>query len=136
MKVELLYSDGCPNWRQALEELAEVLRAQGVNEEVQIVRVGSGEEARRLGFPVLAGSSLPVNYRYPEIEFPQGARTQHGVVVAPGPIDSYGLHMLEAVQCLIERRAGGETGVAAVQCIEGEAIWSFLESTPWAQEAL
>lgn len=94
------------------------------------------ELSKELDFPFMAGSSLPVNYRYPEIEFPQGARTQHGVVVAPGPIDSYGLHMLEAVQCLIERRAGGETGVAAVQCLEGEAIWSFLESTPWAQEAL
>ena len=92
------------------------------------------ELSKELDFPFMAGSSLPVNYRYPEIEFPQGARTQHGVVVAPGPIDSYGFHMLEAVQCLIERRAGGETGVAAVQCLEGEAIWSFLESTPWAQK--
>ena len=92
------------------------------------------ELSKELDFPFMAGSSLPVNYRYPEMEFPWGARAAHGVVVAPGPIDSYGFHMLEAVQCLIERREGGETGVAAVQCLEGAAIWAFLDSTPWAEK--
>lgn len=89
--------------------------------------------SRELGFPFMAGSSLPVNYRYPDVEFPHGARTGHGVVLGPGPIDSYGFHMLEAIQCLVERRAGGESGVGAVQCLEGDAIWRFLDSTPWAQ---
>ncbi|NKB67670.1 MAG: hypothetical protein GKR89_11455 [Candidatus Latescibacteria bacterium] len=91
------------------------------------------ELAQELDFAFMAGSSIPVNYRAPEIEFPWGARTRHGVVVAPGPIDSYGFHMLETVQCLIERRAGGETGVVAVQCLEGADIWRFLDNTPWAQ---
>lgn len=92
------------------------------------------ELSKELDFPFMAGSSLPVNYRYPEIEFPHGARARHGVVIGPGPIDSYGFHMLEAVQCLIERREGGETGVEAVQCLEGEAIWRFLDNTPWAKK--
>jgi len=90
--------------------------------------------SRELDFELMAGSSIPVNYRVPDVEFPWGAHTRHGVVVAPGPIDSYGFHMLETVQCLIERRAGGETGVEAVQCLEGEAIWNFLDTTPWAQQ--
>ena len=89
--------------------------------------------SRELGFAFMAGSSLPVNYRYPEIEVPLGARVHHGVVLGPGPIDSYGFHMLEAVQCLVERRQGGEHGVASVQCLEGEAIWQFLDNTPWAR---
>jgi hypothetical protein len=89
--------------------------------------------SKELDFELMAGSSIPVNYRAPEIEFPWGARARNSVVVAPGPIDSYGFHMLETVQCLIERRAGGETGVEAVQCLEGEAIWHFLDSTPWAR---
>ncbi|MBT4499788.1 MAG: hypothetical protein HOC74_18820, partial [Gemmatimonadetes bacterium] len=90
--------------------------------------------SKELDFEFMAGSSIPVNYRAPEIEFPWGGRTRHGVVVAPGPIDSYGFHMLETVQCLIERRTGGEIGVEAVQCLEGEEIWRFLDSTPWAQK--
>ena len=89
--------------------------------------------SKELDFELMAGSSIPVNYRAPQIEFPWGARTRNGVVVAPGPIDSYGFHMLESVQCLIERRAGGENGVEAVQCLEGEAIWHFLDATPWAR---
>ena len=32
-------------------------------------------------------------------------------------------HALEAMQCMIERRRGGETGVKSVQMIEGEAVW-------------
>lgn len=90
--------------------------------------------SKELGFEFMAGSSVPVNYREPEVEFPWGARTKHGVVVGPGPIDSYGFHMLETVQCLIERRAGGEKGVEAVQCLEGDAIWQFLDNTPWAKK--
>jgi hypothetical protein len=92
------------------------------------------ELSRELDFAFMAGSSLPVNYRTPQVELPSGASVRHGVVVAPGPIDSYGFHMLEALQCLIERRAGGETGVEAVQCLEGEDIWRFLDTTPWAQD--
>ena len=90
--------------------------------------------SKELDFPFMAGSSLPVNYRYPDIELPLGSRARYGLVVAPGPIDSYGFHMLEAVQCLLERRAEGESGVAAVQCLEGAAIWQFLDATPWAQK--
>jgi hypothetical protein len=89
--------------------------------------------SKEVGFEFMAGSSIPVNYREPEIEFPWGGGTGHGVVVAPGPIDSYGFHMLETVQCLIERRQGGESGVEAVQCLEGEDIWRFLDTTPWAR---
>ena len=90
--------------------------------------------SKELDFPFMAGSSVTVNYREPNVEFPWGARTKHGVVVGPGPIDSYGFHMLETVQSLIERRAGGEKGVEAVQCLEGDAIWQFLDSTPWAKK--
>ena len=33
-------------------------------------------------------------------------------------------HALKMVQCLAERRAGGETGIASVQCITGPAVWT------------
>ena len=89
--------------------------------------------SKELNFAFMAGSSIPVNYRSPDIEFPPGGRARNGVVIGTGPIDSYGFHMLETLQCLIERREGGEVGVEAVQCLEGDAIWQFLDSTPWAK---
>ena len=36
-------------------------------------------------------------------------------------------HALEAMQCMVERRKGGETGVKAVQMIEGDAVWKAGE---------
>ena len=31
---------------------------------------------------------------------------------------------LEALQCMLERRKGGETGVKAVQLLEGDDVWA------------
>ena len=39
-------------------------------------------------------------------------------------------HALEAMQCMVERRKGGETGVKAVQLIEGDAVWKAGERWP------
>ena len=32
------------------------------------------------------------------------------------------------MQCMLERRKGGETGVKAVQLLEGDDVWSAGES--------
>jgi hypothetical protein len=38
------------------------------------------------------------------------------------------------LQCMVERRAGGETGVAAVTCIEGEQVWKLAREGAWWRE--
>src|SRR5436190_19699942 len=45
------------------------------------------ESARRLGFPFLAGSSLPVTWRIPSIEIPVGAALEESVCVGYGGLD-------------------------------------------------
>ncbi|MBM3737571.1 MAG: hypothetical protein FJW39_17460 [Acidobacteria bacterium] len=85
------------------------------------------EIARELRFPMLAGSSIPVAYRVPAHDVPYGAGIPRGVVISFGGLEGYGFHGLEGLQALMERRAGGETGVAAVQCLEGEACWRHLD---------
>jgi len=37
---------------------------------------------------------------------------------------------------MAERRRGGETGVAAVQCIEGPETWKWTDRNPWAGRLL
>jgi hypothetical protein len=89
--------------------------------------------SRELGFPLMAGSSLPVTWRIPAVDVPYGATVKRAVGVAYGGLDSYGLHLLESIQCMVERRKGGETGVKSVQCFEDEKVWNFLDETPWAK---
>jgi hypothetical protein len=90
------------------------------------------EISRELRFPFLAGSSVPVAFRKPSVETPAGAKVRKAVAISYSGLDIYGFHLLESLQVMVERRAGGETGVAAVQCLENEAVWSFLDQTPWA----
>jgi hypothetical protein len=56
MKVELLYFDGCPSYAELLPRLRELLASEGVDEEVELRRVESPEEAeheRFLGSPTV-----------------------------------------------------------------------------------
>ena len=91
------------------------------------------EISRELKFPMLAGSSVPVAYRQPAIDAPWGEKQRHAVAISYSGLDIYGFHVLEALQAMTERRAGGETGVKSVQCLEGQACWQFLEANTWAK---
>ncbi len=88
--------------------------------------------SKELRFPFLAGSSLPVTWRMPAIEMPLGAEIEEALVVAMGAIDVYDFHALETLQCMIERRSGGETGVVAVQGLRGESVWKAMQSGSFA----
>jgi hypothetical protein len=92
------------------------------------------EISRELKFPMMAGSSVPGAERRPPVETPLGAKVRYGAGVAYGGIEAYGFHLLEGLESLMERRAGGETGVAAVQCLENDAVWRYLDRTPWARK--
>lgn len=92
--------------------------------------------ARRLQTPLLAGSSLPVTSRAPHLQPKLETRMTHAAAIGYGPLDAYGFHLLETLQCLVERRAGGETGVTQVHTISGEAIWQWLPGHAWARPLL
>ncbi|HYI93993.1 MAG TPA: hypothetical protein VEX68_10650 [Bryobacteraceae bacterium] len=88
--------------------------------------------SRELRFPMLAGSSAPVAQRIPAIDAPFGAKQTHAVAISYSGLDIYGFHLLEALQCMVERRKGGETGVRSVQCLQNEDCWNFIDKTAWA----
>ncbi len=81
------------------------------------------DTARSMGFPFLAGSSLPVTWRMPSIDMPYGAQVEEVMCVAIGGVDSYDFHALETIQCMVERRRGGETGVTWLQGMRGDSVW-------------
>jgi hypothetical protein len=94
------------------------------------------DTARQLGVPFYAGSSLPVTWRRPELELPLGAPIKEAVVASRGELEIYGIHALEALQCMVERRAKGQQGIKAVTCLEGDAVWKAGDDGIWSWELL
>ena len=92
------------------------------------------DTSRRMGFPLMAGSSLPVTWRTPSLEMPLGARIREAVCVCYGGVDSYDFHGLETLQCMVERRQGGETGVKWLQAYRGEAVWKAHQDGVWSKD--
>jgi len=97
--------------------------------------------SRELNYPLMAGSSIPLTMRSPVVEIPYGAEVDSAVALGYGELDAYGFHTLEALQCMVERRKGGETGIRSVEWIEGDAVWKWRDgpgrwSVPLLEAAL
>lgn len=87
--------------------------------------------SRELNFGFAAGSSLPGTWRMPSIDMPYGAEVEEILCLAIGGLDSYDFHALEVIQCMAERRRGGETGVVAVQGLRGDSVWQAMAAGNW-----
>jgi len=85
------------------------------------------DRAQQMKVPFMAGSSMTVGYREPEISLPLGCDIESAVGIGYSGLDIYGIHALEFFQCHVEKRRAAETGVEWVQCLEGEAVWKALE---------
>jgi hypothetical protein len=94
------------------------------------------DRARELFVPFMAGSSVPLTWRRPPLKLPMGCELSEAVQIGYGPLEAYGFHALEALQCMVERRKGGETGVKAVQCVQGPAMWKALDEGRWSKKVL
>jgi hypothetical protein len=94
------------------------------------------DASKRLKFPMLAGSSLPVTWRLPDLELPLNCEIESALMVGIGGSDAMDYHALEAMQCMVERRQGGETGVKSVELIEDDAVWKAGQEGRWSKELL
>ena len=92
------------------------------------------DTAQRLGFAFMAGSSLPVTWRTPSVDMPLHAEVEEAVCVCYGGVDSYDFHGLETLQCMVERRQGGESGVSWLHARRGEAFWEAFHDEVWSRE--
>ena len=93
-------------------------------------------DSERLKFPMLAGSSLPVTWRLPDLELEAGCEIEEALMIGYGGSDAMDYHCLEAMQCMVERRKGGETGIRSVQMVEGDAVWRAGRDGVWSEELL
>lgn len=92
------------------------------------------KRAKELNVPMMAGSSAPYWWRNPNLVHPIATKITDAVAIGYGPLDSYGFHVVEILQCMVERRAGGETGVHSVEGLRGNDVWAALDSGKISQE--
>jgi len=93
-------------------------------------------DSRRLDFPFLAGSSLPVTRRLPAIDLPWGTPLVESVCAGYGSVEKYDFHGLETAQCMSERRRGGEVGIRSVQALRGAKMWERVAGQETTQRLL
>ena len=93
------------------------------------------DRAKEMKIPFMAGSSMAVTFRDPPVQVPMGCEIEAAVGVGYSGLDIYGIHALESLQSLIERRRGAETGVKWVQYLNGEAMWKVLDDGIVSQDA-
>lgn len=95
--------------------------------------------AREMKFGLMAGSSLPVTWRLPELDPPLGTPFEEGVAIVGfdrATWEVYLFHTLEVLQSMLERRPGGETGVKSIQTLAGEAVWKAGDEGRWSWQLL
>lgn len=95
--------------------------------------------ARELNIPFMAGSSLPVTWRDPDLEIPLGCSIDDCLVLSRGEIEIFGFHALETLQAFVERRTlatGQPQGVKAVTCLTGDAVWKAADAGRWSMDLL
>jgi len=85
------------------------------------------DRAKEMNVPCMAGSSLTVTYRDPDLTVPMNCEIEAAVGIGYSHPEIYGFHALDCYQCLVERRRGAETGVKWVQCLQGDAMWKPLD---------
>ena len=95
--------------------------------------------SQEMKFGLMAGSSLPVTWRRPEIEPTLETPFREAVVAFGfdrGTVEIYLFHAFEVLQSMMERRRGGETGVKSVEFLQGDAVWQAGDAGRWSWRLL
>jgi hypothetical protein len=141
-KLQKLYPRG-----RYFREVLDVVRSSGravpvfIDKHLSYSRAEAQQmvnQARVLQVPLMAGSSLPLTWRLPPLELPQGSSVKEVLVASRGNLEIFGFHALESLQCMAERRdrRGHPQGVKSVTYLEGDAVWQAGDQGIWSWELL
>ncbi|MCH7760300.1 DUF2703 domain-containing protein [candidate division TA06 bacterium] len=59
MKIQIYYFDGCTSYEMALQQLKQVMKEEGIEEEVELIQVSTDEEVKQYRF--LGSPTLHIN---------------------------------------------------------------------------
>ena len=92
------------------------------------------DTALEMKIPFMAGSVLPFFWRDPPLALPLGCEVEQAMAIGYSDLDSYAIHTMEALQCQLERRKGGESGVSSVQTVTGDEVFRLEKEGKWSRE--
>jgi hypothetical protein len=89
------------------------------------------ETAREMGFPLMAGSSIPICGMLEPWQLPDQTPLAEAVILYFGGNEMYGCHSIEFAQSLVVQRAGGEAGIKSVTAYCGDSFWKAEKAGVW-----
>ncbi len=90
--------------------------------------------AEQMGFVLTSSSSIPLCLRVPQVELGGKIGIEEGVAIFYGGDEVYGYHGYEFVQAIVERRAGGETGVEGITVYQNDEVWRQWDAGRWSND--
>ncbi len=94
------------------------------------------DTVRRMRIAFMCGSTLPLTWRRPPLNLPGGVKLDEAMAVSFSDLEEHAYHAIELMQSMVDRRSGGESGVAAVRCVEGDEVWKLAERGEWSRDLL
>ena len=94
------------------------------------------DAVRQMDIPFMAGSTVPLTWRRPALELPRGVRLKEALAISYSDLEEHSYHAVELLQAMVERRAGGETGVESIRCVEGPEVWAMADRGEWSRKLL
>jgi hypothetical protein len=82
--------------------------------------------------PFMAGSSVPLAQRIPDMNLPANCVIEEAVSVHGGPFEIYDFHALEVLEAFVESRKGAETGVSHVEFLPQEELFRAEKAGRWS----
>jgi hypothetical protein len=91
---------------------------------------------RAMQIPFFAGSSAPMPVSGPlyELNLPRNAELVESLGLFYLHPEAYGIHSIEYLQSIIERRGGGESGIRALTAYVGDGVWEAMAQGVWSQD--
>lgn len=90
------------------------------------------DTSRKLGIPLMAGSSVPLAQRRPPLDIAPNSVIEEAIAIHGGPVEIYDFHGLEVLQSIVEARKGGEVGISNIEFVTGDALWRAAKAARWS----
>jgi len=89
--------------------------------------------AKTMHIPFFGGSSVPISGTLHEL-YLDGQAFDESMGLFYSGDEIYGIHSMEYLQSLVEKRQGSESGIKAIRTYAGDEVWAAMERGEWSRD--